>query len=204
MYADAYVYSEILTADLEPAAASPSIWQDEADDRTCAEAGGAAEEAPGAFTEAACSEIFACPASEYASSLSDGAVLVVTENLRFLYRVARRYEYVSEPSFTFDLLFTASGQLQEEEGGLRLMPEDATVACSSFSNGTEVEQALAQNVIYTAYGVQMNERMLAGEALSLDEFLGSDAFAQLLSTPVFVTLDTETQCFALSRPLLGD
>lgn len=204
LYAGTYAYSEIpvageITAGIVMEPPIPIRPEDALDDRTCAEV-----KPVGAVTEEAGLEVFDEPIAEYASSHSDGAMLAVGEDDRFLYRVARRYEYVAHPPFTFDLLFIVSGSLQQEGEAIRLVPEGATVSCSSLSNGTEAEAILAQNVMYTAYGLELNERMLAGEALSLDEFLGSGAFAQLLSTPVFVELDTETQCFTLSHPLLGD
>lgn len=141
---------------------------------------------------------------EYMSVFSDGALFTVTEGEGFSYQMARRYTLVSDPSFTFDLVFRVNGMLQEAEEGLRLIVDDAAVACTSLTNSTEAEKLLAQNYLYSMYGLELNARMLSGQELSIDEFIGNGTLAQLQSTPFFVALDADTHSFALSSPLLGE
>lgn len=194
-----YSYSELPAAG-KSVAEDVSEWQDSSFFSTGEEAKNDLWEGTLSLAEASDGSLL----GEYLSALSDGALFTVTEDDGFSYQIARRYTYVSDPSFTFDLVFRVDGILQAAEEGLQLLIDDAAVACTSLTNSTEAKRLLAQNYLYSMYGLELNERMLSGQELSIDEFIGNGTFAQLLATPLFVTLDVDAQSFALSSPLLDE
>ena len=139
----------------------------------------------------------------YTSSRSDGAVLTAADDGGFRYQMARRYQFVGEPSFAFDLVLRASGRLQGEGSRFRLLLDDVTLSCTSLTNSSEAERLLAQNILYSEYGLEWNERLIAGQELSIDEFLSSDTLAKSVLAPIYVTLDPANWKFTLDEPLLA-
>ncbi len=137
----------------------------------------------------------------YVSATGDGALLTVRPDGNFVYRIARRYTCVADADITFDLRFTLTGTLVDGGQGTLFGVETATVACTRLSNAEAAVSALETNGKYGPGAISLNERMLTGEALTLDEFLGSGAFAALTAEPRYVTIDAAAGSFSLDRPL---
>ncbi len=158
----------------------------------------AEETAEGALTaDAAAPET---DAAVYTSAAGDGALLTVRTGGDFVYRIARRYTYIADADVTFDLRFTLTGELSAEGRETLFGIQTATVACTEFSDAEAAVSALATNGNYSPGAISLNARMLTGGTLTLDEFLGSGAFAALTAEPRYVTFDTAGN-FSLDRPL---
>ncbi len=158
----------------------------------------AEEVADGALTgDAAAPET---DAMVYTSATGDGALLTVRTGGDFVYRIARRYTYIADADVTFDLRFTLTGALSAEGRETLFGIKTATVACTELSNADAAVSALEANGNYSPGAFSLNVRMLNGDTLTLDEFLGSGAFAALTAEPRYVTFDTAGS-FSLDRPL---
>lgn len=137
----------------------------------------------------------------YRSASGDGALLTVQTGGDFVYRIARRYTYIADADVTFDLRFTLTGALSDEGRNTLFGIQTATVACTELSNADAAVSALVANGNYSPVAFTLNVRMLSGEMLTLDEFLGSGAFAALTEQPRYVTFDAAAGEFSLDRPL---
>lgn len=153
--------------------------------------------ADGAPTDETASET---DAMVYTSATGDGALLTVRTGGDFVYRIARRYTYIADADVTFDLRFTLTGALSAEGWEMLFGIKTATVACTELSNADAAVSALEANGNYSPGAFSLNVRMLNGDTLTLDEFLGSGAFAALTAEPRYVTFDTAGN-FSLDRPL---
>lgn len=136
----------------------------------------------------------------YTSATGDGALLTVRTGGDFVYRIARRYTYIADADVTFDLRFTLTGALSAEGRETLFGIKTATVACTELSNADAAVSALEANGNYSPGAFSLNVRMLNGDTLTLDEFLGSGAFAALTAEPRYVTFDAAGN-FSLDRPL---
>lgn len=139
----------------------------------------------------------------YTSVQTEGAVLDILRTGDFVYQVGWRYVYAGDEDVAFNLFLRFSGYLAISEGKLRLCMTDARVICQGlaanrWANATMAALMASQTVAPDT--LEAYRRMLAGEALTVDEFFGIGTFAQRTAAPVYVVLDLETMEFAVSRP----
>lgn len=144
------------------------------------------------------------PVGMYDSAQSDGAQLLIDDASDFVYRVGVRYTATWDVSLQFDLILQAEGYLVDTADGILLCVTDARVRCDGLdgawsSNRLQELQTYEGQLLPEIFSLYQS--LLAGDALTVDEFYGVGSFARQTEKDIYCCFDSERMLFSLQEPL---